>query len=168
MPAYCITTLQGNKCTDIRCLYRHDILRCEPCGRSFPAPLLHQHESGSFHLRIIANRAINGPTNPVASTSQHLRPSPPQPASPSPQPAPPKSVSPQSGRDSSILVPDPLGRVIVSRENGLDFEVVGVGTAADPSFDPRCDIILIEKTGVMSSLSMQSMTLTPSPSPWCE
>ena len=166
MPAYCTTTLQGDKCTDPRCPYLHHIFRCEPCGRSFPAPLLNQHESGSFHRQNIANLASYGPTNP--STSQHLRPSPPQPAPPSPQPAPPNSVSPQSGSDSPIPVPDPLGRVIVSREDGLDFEVVGVGAAADPPFDPISGIISIEKTSVVSSLSIQSMTLLPSPNPWCE
>ncbi|KAH9988788.1 hypothetical protein BJV74DRAFT_459911 [Russula compacta] len=156
--AYCTATLQGDTCTDHRCPYRHDVLRCEPCGRSFPSSLLSQHESGSSHLR---NIAANGATNP--KTSQQPLPS--QRAAPSPQPTQLKSASPQSGNDSPILVIAPLGRIMVSHEDGLDFDVLGTGTPADPSFLSISHTILIEGVNMLSSLTVQSMTLSPSPSP---
>ncbi|KAH9988792.1 hypothetical protein BJV74DRAFT_460446 [Russula compacta] len=148
--------MQGDTCTDHRCPYRHDVLRCEPCGRSFPASLLSQHESGSSHLR---NIAANGATNP--KTSQQPLPS--QRAAPSPQPTQPKSASPQLGSDAAILVIE--GRVMVSHEDGLDFDVVGTGTPADPSFLSISHTIFIESINVWCSLIVQSVTLSPSPSP---
>ena len=159
--AYCTAILQGDNCTDHRCPYRHDVLRCEPCGRSFPASLLSQHQSGSPHLR---NIAANGTTNP--STSQQPLPS--QQAAPNPQSTPPKNASPQSGSDSPILVINPPRRVTVSHEDGLDFVVVGAGTPADPIFRSINHTILIEGINMVSSLIVRSMTLSPSPSPWCE
>ena len=160
--AYCTTIMQGDTCTNHQCLYRHDVLRCEPCGRSFPASLLSQHQSGSSHLQ---NIAANGTTNP--STSPHSLSS--QQAAPNPQPTPLKNASPQSGGDLPTLVTGPLRRVMVSHEDGLDFEVVGTGTPANPSFHSIIShSILIEGINVWCRLTVQSMTLSPSPSPWCE
>jgi len=180
MPAYCSAELQGIKCTDTWCQYRHDIIRCEPCGRSFPASLLNQHENGKLHLGNVYLSTLPPPTDlwdvasadgwdqvpidsdPCASPWSF----PPQPASLSPQSSPPQLTSPLSPRISFAAVADP--RVIVSDENGLDFIVKGTETATCPCFPVARDNILIEKTTVVSSLSVESMTLESSPGQWCE
>jgi len=179
MPAYCSTELQGIKCTDTWCQYRHDIIRCEPCGRSFPASLLNQHENGKLHL---GNVYLSSPPSPTDSWdvafADRWDPSqvpidwaspssfPPLSASLSPQSSPPQLTSPLSPRNSFAAVADP--RVIVSGENGLNFVVKGTGTVTGPCFPLARDNILIEKTTVVSSLSIESMTLESSPSQWCE
>jgi hypothetical protein len=57
MVAYCATTLQGATCINNRCPYSHDVFYCQPCGRSFPASLLVQHERAQQHLRNVASNA---------------------------------------------------------------------------------------------------------------
>jgi hypothetical protein len=54
----------------------------------------------------------------------------------------------------------------VSDEGGVDFVAEGIGTADNISFPAIKHTIRIEKTNVMSSLSVQSMKLIPSPNPW--
>jgi len=44
---YCATILQGDRCTDSRCAHSHDILRCEPCERSFPPPCSNDTRTGN-------------------------------------------------------------------------------------------------------------------------
>ncbi|KAI9452273.1 hypothetical protein F5148DRAFT_1236722 [Russula earlei] len=153
---YCATSLQGDTCVDSRCTYSHDILRCEVCGRSFPAPLLKQHQSGTNHLQ---KAAPNGLTNPSTSQQPHLSQTPSQNS---------QSIPPR------VLVPPPKGKLptstvnpgfTVTHEDGLDFFAEGTGTPADPSFPSVSDIILIENINPVSTLSIQSMTLSPSPSP---
>jgi len=158
MAAYCTTALQGDECTDSRCPYRHDVLRCEPCGRSLPASSLQQHQKGKEHLR---NVASNRPTKP--GTPQ--RPPPPQPSNRQFTPRE-NDTSPLSEVNTSITDVDP--RVTVSGGGVLDFVAEGTGTEENPSFPAINHTILLEKTKVLSSLSVQSMALTPSPSPWCE
>ena len=181
MPAYCSTELQGIKCTDALCQYRHDIIRCEPCGRSFPASLLDQHENGKLHLGNVDLSTLPPPTDLwdaangwdtvsieprtwASLASRYYRS--PQSASLSPQSSPPQLTSALSPRNTFGAVADP--RVIVSVENGLDFVVEGTGIATYPCFPVIRDNILIEKTTVVSSLSVESMTLESSPSQWCE
>ena len=161
--AYCPTTLMGAKCTDSRCQYCHDVLRCEPCGRSFPAPLLKQHQSGKQHLsNVAANGASTNPGTPQYSPSPS--------ASLSPQPAPPQTTSPPSLGDTFAIVQVEDPRVIVSGQGGLDFIAEEIATAAyrDPSFPVVSHNISIKKVTMTSSLSVQSLTLTPSPSRSCE
>ena len=157
----CDTT--GDKCTDSRCPYRHDTLRCEPCARSLPASSLQQHQKGKEHLRNVASEATRMAwvaTKP--GTPQ--RPPPPQPSNR--QFTPRENTSPLFGVHTSIADADP--RVSVSGGGVLDFVAEGTGTEEDPSFPVISHTILIEKTKVLSSLSVKSVTLTPSPSPWCE
>ncbi|KAH9038479.1 P-loop containing nucleoside triphosphate hydrolase protein [Lactarius pseudohatsudake] len=104
MVAYCTTLLAGGTCTPNGCPDRHDILRCEPCGCSFPADLLGQHSGGKKHLRNITTTS------------------------------------------------DP--RVTVSHEGGLDFVVEGTEVARGAFFPPANLAIDIEKTEVLSSLSV--------------
>jgi hypothetical protein len=193
--AYCATALQGETCADSRCQYLHDVVRCEPCGRSYPASLFNQHLSGRLHLDKVTS---NGSTD--SSTSQLL---PSQHAPPIPQPAPPhtpptsqstplhapsipqptplhappisqptslQTTSPPSRAISRPLIPiaDPLGRVIVSHEVGLDFVVEGMGTATCPCFPVVDHNISIEKIAEVSTLSVESMTLASSTVQWCE
>ncbi|KAI0279166.1 hypothetical protein BC826DRAFT_604155 [Russula brevipes] len=188
-PAYCATTLLGDTCVDSRCPHSHDILRCEPCGRSFPASVFDQHRSGSSHLEKVAS---NTPTDPRQSypslpTRTNPQPTPPQPTFPpsrekppianprTPQPPPsqpiPANPQPTSSQDTSPpssgrLLTDP--RVTVTHEDGLDLVVEGIGAATGHAFPPANHIIVIEKTNVESSLTVKSMALVPSPSPWCE
>jgi hypothetical protein len=56
----------------------------------------------------------------------------------------------------------------VSDKGGLNFVAEGTGTTDGPSFPSISLTILVEKTNVQSSLTVQSMKLTPSPNPWCE
>lgn len=167
MAAYCNTTLQGEECMDSRCPYRHDILRCEPCGRSLPAPLLKRHQKGKDHLR---NVASDRPTNP--GTPRQPPHPPPQPSSSNhPQYTPRADASelPISRDESDAFTTDANPRVSVSGGEGvLDFISEGTGTVANPTFPPINQIILVENTSSSSNLSVQSMKLVPSPSPWCE
>jgi hypothetical protein len=60
-------------------------------------------------------------------------------------------------------------RVMVSHEDGLDFEAEGYEAARQPSFPPHDLTILIMKTEVVSSLSV-TVKLFPStgtPESWC-
>ena len=161
--AYCATTLQGETCADIRCQYLHDVVRCEPCGRSYPASLFNQHLTGRLHLD---NVASNGSTD--SSTSQHPIPS--QHTPPDSQPAPLQTTSPpsQAISEPSTSTADPLGRVIVAHEGGLDFIVEGTGTATCPCFPAVDHNVSIEKTAKISSLSVESMTLVSPTWQWCE
>jgi hypothetical protein len=159
MVAYCATTLQGGTCVNSRCSYNHDVFHCEPCGRSFPASLLVQHQSARLHLR---NVSANG--SPVPSTPR----SPPLSQSPFSDllSAPLASGYRPSERNTPATDVDP--RVAVSDEGGLDFVVEGTGSADNPSFRSISHSIVIEKTDVVSSLIVPSMKLRPSPNPWCE
>ncbi|KAH9059534.1 hypothetical protein EDB87DRAFT_763700 [Lactarius vividus] len=151
MVAYCPTALAGGTCTDGPCTNRHDISRCEPCGCSFPASLLGQHRSGKKHLR---NVAANGTTSPVMAHQ------PPPPTNlPHPQPMSlPSASSPAIGIQNPIS-PDPLARVTVSHESGLDFIVKGTERAGQSSFSPVEQTITIKKTEVLSSLSFPVVRL---------
>lgn len=133
------------------CPHRHDISRCEPCGCSFPASLLGQHRSGKKHLRNVA--AANGTTDPV---TPHQPPPPPS-NLPHSQPMPLPSASSPAIRIPTSITTDP--RVTVSHEGGLDFVVNGTEHAGQPSFPPVEHTILIEKTQVLSSLSMPVVRL---------
>jgi hypothetical protein len=159
MVAYCATTLQGATCVNSRCPYNHDVFHCELCERSFPASLLVQHQSAQLHLR---NVAANG--SPVPSTPR----SPPLSQSPFSDllSAPLANSYRPSGRTTPAPEVDP--RVTVSDEGGLNFVVDGTGTADNPSFPSISHTIVVEKTDVTSSLTVQSMKLIPSPNPWCE
>lgn len=162
MVGYCPTALAGGTCTDGPCRNRHDISRCEPCKCSFPASLLNQHRSGKKHLR---NVAVQGTTNSATP------PQPPPPTSnlPNPQHISPPSAPSRSIRASNSNTPDP--RVTVSHEDGLDFTVEGTEDAGQPSFSPVKHTILIEKTQVLSSLSIPDVRLSPAtgtPASWYE
>ena len=159
MVAYCATTLQGATCVNSRCLYNHDVFRCEPCGRSFPASLLVQHQSAQLHLRNVAAKG-----SPVPSTPRR---SPPLSQSPFSDllSAPTTKTYRPPGRDTPAPHVDP--RVTLSNEGGLDFVVDGTGSADNPSFRSINHTIVV-KTDVKTGLTMPSMKLTPSPSPWCE
>jgi hypothetical protein len=56
----------------------------------------------------------------------------------------------------------------VSHENGLDFVAEGTEDATDLSFPSISRTISIENTSSSSDVSVKSMKLTPSLSPWCE
>ena len=178
MPPYCSTELQGIKCTETWCQYRHDIIRCELCQRSFPASLINQHENGKLHLGNVYLNSLLLPTDsrvpadadgwdtaPVGPLVSPQTPAP-QPASLRTQSSTPQLTSTGSPRSSFATVTAP--RITVSGENGLDFVVEGTGTTTCPCFPVVRDNISIEKTTVVSSLSVESMTLESSPSQWCE
>lgn len=76
---------------------------------------------------------------------------------------PTANISPPS-ENTSTSVADP--RVTVSGEEGLDFVVEGSGTETNPSFSSIAHSISIEKTSVSSSLSVESVAFSPSPSSW--
>ena len=162
MVEYCSTTLQGATCVNSRCPYSHDVFHCEPCGRSFPASLLVQHHRAQKHLRNIASNA-NGSS--VSSTPR----SPPlsQSAFSDLLSAPSAYTSrPLASRPNTpTLNADP--RVTVSDGDGLNLVVKGTGTADNPSFPSISHTIVIEKTDVISSLTVQSMKLKPSPNRLC-
>ena len=167
MPPYCATELQGYKCTDNQCQYRHDILRCELCGRSFPAPLLNQHENGKLHLsNVYLSGLLSDHTTDIDSWGTAQSP-PSQSTSRSPQ-LPVTSPPPEGDTFITVTVADP--RVIVSGEEGLNFIVEGKGTATCPNFPVVNCNITIEKTEVVSSLFVESITLAYSPGQhgWCE
>jgi hypothetical protein len=162
MAAYCNTTLQGDKCTDSRCPYRHDILGCEPCGCSLPAPLLKQHQKGKEHLRNVASSRHTKSGTPQQPPSAQS-----QPSSSGRLFTPPADTPPISGDNtSSPTNADP--RATVSDEGGLDFVAEGTGAAENILFPTISHVISVEKTEASSSLSVRSITLTPSPSSWCE
>ena len=168
---YCAATLQGEICIDSRCQYRHDIVRCEPCGRSFPASLLHQHQSGRHHLENVTSDSF---PNPRSFQHPYLS----QLSSPNPRPQAriPEITSQESGDNLKPLVPDhpdedPQERVTVSHKDGLDFVIEGNEAEENPVFPPLSHIIMVENTSSLSNLSMQSMKLrrlVPSQSPWYE
>jgi hypothetical protein len=61
-------------------------------------------------------------------------------------------------------------RVTVSHEEGLEFVVEGTKDAGRPSFAPVQQTILIEKTQVLSSLSISVLKLvrtSDTPASWC-
>jgi len=149
---YCTTAQSGGICTDSRCSKLHDVIRCEPCNCSFPSGSLQQHESGRQHLR---NVASTGPqqSHPSQMTSNI-------------QSAPPTNISTPVGVNTSTCDTDP--RVNVSGEGGLYFFVEGSGTSANPFFSITNHNILIEKTNLSSSLSLQSVALIPPLGSWCE
>ena len=160
MVAYCATKLQGATCVNGRCPYNHDIFHCVPCGRSFPALLLVQHQSSQQHLRNVAAKGSSVPSTPrsaplsQSSFSDLLS-----------APTASANTNRPSGRNTPAR--DVKPRVIVSDEGGLDFVVDGTGSADKPSFPSISHNIDIEKTDVISRLTVQSMKLTPSPNPWC-
>jgi hypothetical protein len=80
--------------------------------------------------------------------------------------APSSHTSRPSGGSTPTV--DEGQRVTVSDEGGLDFVAERMG-AADYSLLPSVTrTILIEKTNVVSSLTIHSINLTPYPNPWCE
>jgi len=150
--AYCATTLQGATCVNSRCPYNHDVFHCEPCGRSFPASLRVQHQSAQRHLQNVAANI-----SPVPSTPR-------SPLSPYP------SSDLLSAPTANVFQPPGPGvdpRITVSDEGGLYFAVDGTGSAHNPSFPSMSRTIVIKKTDVTSSLTVQSMKLSPSPNPSC-
>ncbi|KAI0294855.1 hypothetical protein B0F90DRAFT_1820972 [Multifurca ochricompacta] len=153
MVAYCVTALGGGTCIDSACLSRHDISRCDICGCSLPNLILEQHQNGKKHIR---NLASQGPRN--LGTPQQVPPS--QLDHQNPQPAPPPNTLPPSGSTpDTIIASDP--RLTVSHKGGLDFKVQGTGNAGNLSFSPASLTILIEKTDMISSLSIHSIVPTP-------
>ena len=161
---YCAATLQGEICIDSRCQYRHDIVRCEPCGRSFPASLLHQHQSGRHHLENVTSNSF---PSPRSFQDPYLS----QPSPPNPRPRIPEITSQESWDNLKPFITDEdlQERVTVSPEGGLDFVIEGNETEANPVFPPISHTIMVENTSSLSNLSMQSMKLrrlVPSQSPW--
>ena len=160
MVAYCPTALAGGTCMDGPCPNRHDISRCVPCECSFPASLLGQHRSGKKHLRNVASK---GTTNPVA---------PHQPPPPASNPPNSRPMSHPSAPSPAICAPNPIApglRATVSHENGLDFIVEGTKDVGQPFFSPVKHTILIEKTQVLSSLTIPVVRLLPAtgtPASW--
>ncbi|KAI9462823.1 hypothetical protein BJY52DRAFT_1415043 [Lactarius psammicola] len=127
---------------------------CRPPYR--PPNLLTQHNKGKKHLR---NAAAIGIPNPV------LPHQPPLPLSNLPN-FRPVSLSNAPSRATGVPTPitsDP--RVTVSHEAGLDFVVEGTEVAGQPSFPPVEHTILIEKTQVLSSLSVPRLRLVPTGTP---
>ena len=155
---YCATTLQGDPCANSRCQYLHDVVHCEPCGRSYPASLFSQHQNGKLHQEKAASK---DPTH--QNTTQTSCPS--QPTTPNPEPTPLSRSSPlvSGGSPSTPAADLPI---TMSHEDGLDFVAEGTRSAADRSF-PSINIS-IENTSSLHNISVKSMKLEPSPSPWCE
>ena len=135
---------------------------CELCDCHFPdsPEYLNIHNIGKKHRRNLAARATS---NPV---TQRLSPPPSIPRS---QPVSPPLISPPVISGPSATTSDP--RVTVSHESGLDFEVEGTEIAGQPSF-PSVDLaIRIEKTEVLSSLSVSTVECRPAPGTpdlWCD
>ena len=134
---------------------------CKPCGCNLPAHLLPQHKKGRKHLRNVAAIGITKPVTPNQ---------PPPPSTlPNSQPASLLSIS-----SPAITVPTPItsdSRVTVSHDDGLDFVVQGAEDAGQPTFPPVKHTILIEKTQVLSSLSIPFVGLLPAtgtPASWYE
>lgn len=154
MVANGMTTQAGETGTDGDCSNRHGIIRCKPCRCSFPSKLLSQHSNGRKHLQN-TQAAANGTPNPVIPFRH-----PPPPNLPNSQPV----SFPSTAASSGISVPSPITsdiRVTVSHADGLDFEVEGTEVTKQPPFPRRDLAILIEKTEVISSLSV-AVKLLPS------
>ena len=119
---------------------------CEPCGCSLPPNSLAAHSKGKKHRR---NIAANGATDPV--TQQSLPPPSHHPPTSLPSTSSPAITAPAFTTTDAC--------VTVSHEDGLDLEVEGTEIAGQPPF-PRVDlVILIEKTEVVSSLSISALKL---------
>ncbi|KAH9005655.1 P-loop containing nucleoside triphosphate hydrolase protein [Lactarius hatsudake] len=104
------------------------------------------HNKGRNHLRnataiIVPNLVTPHQPPPLPSNLPNSQPAPP--SAPTSVPTPGTS--------------DP--RVLVSHENGLDFVVEGAEVGGKPSFSPVKHTILIEKTQVLSSLSVSVVRL---------
>ncbi|KAF8267997.1 P-loop containing nucleoside triphosphate hydrolase protein [Lactarius quietus] len=126
------------------------VLCCEVCGCNFSPNSLAQHNKGKKHLRNAAAIVVPTPVTPHQ---------PPLSASnlPNSQPASLPSVT-----SPAISVPTPTTsdpRVTVSHENGLDFVVEGAEDAGQPSFSPVDHVIIVEKTQVLSILSISEVRL---------
>ena len=106
---------------------------------------------GKKHRR---NIAANGATNPV--TQQSLLPPFHHPLS---QPASLPSTSSPVVTAPAFTTTDEC--VTVSHESGLDFEAEGTETTGQASFPPVDLAILIEKTEVVSSLSISDVKPIP-------
>ncbi len=150
--SYCITAQRGGTCNNSKCSLRHDVMRCELCNCSFPLGSLLQHETGRHHLQ-------NVESNGARSSAPSQRTS-------TIQPTLPADISPPAGGNTSTRDTDP--RVNVSGEDGLYFLVEGSGAPTNPFFPPNTRKILIEKTNESSSLSLQTINLTPPFGSWCE
>ncbi|KAH9000983.1 hypothetical protein EDB86DRAFT_3101243 [Lactarius hatsudake] len=123
---------------------------CEPCGCNLSPNLLAQHNKGRKHLRKVASIGVPNPVTP-------LQPPPPPSNLPNARPVPlPKTSSPATNVPT-LDASDP--RVTVSHEDGLDFVVEGTEIARRPHFPPVDLAILIEKTEVESSLSIDKVQL---------
>ena len=132
---------------------------CEPCGCSFPNSLA-EHNMGKKHRR---NIAASGTANPVTQQSP-----PPQSNHPNSRPMSLPSTSSPAISVPTSITSDP--RVTVSHESGFDFEIEGTGIAGQSSFTPVDLAILIEKTDVVSTLSISDVKPIPvpgTPESWC-
>ncbi|KAH9179007.1 hypothetical protein EDB89DRAFT_767200 [Lactarius sanguifluus] len=126
------------------------VLYCEPCS-CYVSNSLVQHDKGRKHLRNVA--AI--PANPV--TPFHPPPS----NLPNARPVSVPNASSPATNVPTLDASDP--RVTVSHEDGLDFVVEGTEIARRPHFPPVDLAILIEKTKVESSLSIEKVQLFRAP-----
>jgi hypothetical protein len=132
---------------------------CKPCGCNFPVYLLAQHKKGKQHLRNVAAVGISTPNQPPPPSSNL----------PKSQPASLPSASAPAITVPIQITSDP--RVVVSHEGGLDFEVEGTEVAEQLPFPPVHLAILIEKTEVVSSLSISAVNLflsSGTPNSWCD
>jgi hypothetical protein len=136
-------------------------MRCEACDCSFSPSSFQQHQRGKQHLR---NVASNGHPSPGAS--QQLSTSSYHSGRSNPQFVPSQATSPPSVGVPPIRTTDP--RVTVSHQDGLDFVVEGTRSATPPVFSSINHTVSIEKTGVTSSLSVESVTISPSSGSWYE
>ena len=136
---------------------------CETCGCSFPnSPA--EHNMGKKHRRNQGrNIAASGTANPVTQQSP-----PPQSNHRNSQPMSLPSTSSPAIRIPTSMTSSP--RVTVSHESGFDFEVEGTEIAGQSSFPPVDLAILIEKTEVVSTLSISDVKPIPfpgTPESWC-
>ncbi|KAH9166489.1 hypothetical protein EDB89DRAFT_2003049 [Lactarius sanguifluus] len=134
---------------------------CEPCGCNVSPNLLAQHNRGRKHLRKVASIGV---PNPVTS----LQPPPPPSNLPNARPVSLPNASSPATNVLPLDTSDP--RVTVSHEDGLDFVVEGTEIARGPHFPPVDLAILIEKTEVESSLSIDKVQLFRAPDTaesWC-
>ncbi|KAH9041514.1 hypothetical protein EDB83DRAFT_1627723 [Lactarius deliciosus] len=124
---------------------------CKHCSCYF-SNLLAEHNTGKKHLRHV-NVATTGILNPV---TPHRPP-------PSPSNLPnSRPISLPSAPLPTISVPTSITsdpRVTVSHDNGIDFVIEGTKEAGRPSFSPVKYTILIEKTQVLSSLTVSGLIL---------
>jgi len=155
---YCTTMLQGDTCTVVGCSNNHKLSQCELCHCGFPPSTLKQHQTGRMHLQSLAS---SGTSNPGTQST----PSPP--SSSNLQTATSINTSPPDASGDDSFTPDAGPRVTVSGEDGLDFVVEGLGTAENSSFLPSSQTIVIEKTKILSSLSVSSVAVSPLRNSWC-